>query len=186
MVQRLDTVQPNPYPRSEYARRVAWRLAERTLIRPSPPRAFRWRRWLLNRFGARVYGATRPTTRVWHPWLLEVGAWSMLGEGVEVYNLGEVRIGEHTVLSQRVFVCAGTHDHRDPALPLVRSGVTIGRGVWVAAEAFIGPGVTVGDGAVVGARAVVVRDVPANAVVAGNPAVVVGERTLRVGGGGGR
>ena len=44
---------------------------------------------------------------------------------------------------------------------------------WVAAAAFIGPGDTVGEGAIVGARAVVFKDVPARAIVAGNPAKVI-------------
>ena len=52
----------------------------------------------------------------------------------------------------------------------------IGENAWIAAEAYIGPGVTVGVGAVVGARAVAVHDVPAGAVVVGNPARVVSER----------
>jgi acetyltransferase-like isoleucine patch superfamily enzyme len=51
--------------------------------------------------------------------------------------------------------------------------VHIGRGAWIGFGASILPGVTVGEGAIVGARAVVVDDVPARAVVAGNPARVV-------------
>ena len=53
--------------------------------------------------------------------------------------------------------------------------VHIGNNVWVGDHATILKGVTVGDNAVVAARAVVTRDVPANAVVAGNPATVVKE-----------
>lgn len=45
--------------------------------------------------------------------------------------------------------------------------------VWIGTEAFIMPGVRVGKGAIVGARAVVSKDVPPYAVVAGNPARVV-------------
>ena len=51
-------------------------------------------------------------------------------------------------------------------------------GGWVAADAFIGPGVTIGQAAVVGARAVVVKDVPAFAIMVGNPARQVGIRHL--------
>jgi putative colanic acid biosynthesis acetyltransferase WcaF len=53
---------------------------------------------------------------------------------------------------------------------LLRTGLRIGANVWVAADAFVGPGVNIGDNVVVGARSVVLRDVEANTLVAGNPA----------------
>lgn len=60
-----------------------------------------------------------------------------------------------------------------PAEPLTRGPVRIGNDVWIASRAIILSGVTIGDGAVVGAGSVVARDVPAYAVVAGNPAKIV-------------
>lgn len=50
---------------------------------------------------------------------------------------------------------------------------TIGSDVWICARAIITQGVTVGHGAIIGAGAVVTRDVPAYAIVAGAPARVV-------------
>jgi len=49
---------------------------------------------------------------------------------------------------------------------------TLGNDVWIGHGAFIVPGVTIGDGAVVGAQAVVTKDVPPYALVAGSPATV--------------
>ena len=148
-------------------------------MRPSPGRAYGWRRFWLRLFGARVASTsrTRPSTRVMHPWLLTLGDHASLGDAVIVYNLGPVVVGDHTLVSQRTHLCAGTHDYTRPDLPLLRPPITIGRGVWVCAEAFVGPGVTVGENAVVGARAVVTHDVPEGVVVAGNPAKVVKQRT---------
>jgi len=57
-----------------------------------------------------------------------------------------------------------------------RGGVTIGSDVWLGSGCLILSGVTIGHGAVVAARAVVSRDVPPYAVVAGNPARVVRHR----------
>lgn len=54
-----------------------------------------------------------------------------------------------------------------------RGDTVVGNDVWIGTEALILPGVTIGDGAIVGARAVVAADVPAYAVVAGNPARVM-------------
>jgi putative colanic acid biosynthesis acetyltransferase WcaF len=63
-------------------------------------------------------------------------------------------------------------------MPLIKSSVTIGDSVWVCADAFIGPSVTIHEGAVVGACSVVVKDVPAWSVVAGNPARFIKERRM--------
>jgi putative colanic acid biosynthesis acetyltransferase WcaF len=87
-------------------------------------------------------------------------------------------VGDHSVVSQDASLCAGTHDHTRADLPLQRPPIHIGSGVWVCAEAFIGPGVTIGNNSVVGARAVVAGDVPAAVVVAGNPAKVVKTRSI--------
>jgi len=178
--QQLDTCKGYPYRLSEYARRWAWEWVQRVLIGFSPRRAYRWRRFWLRLFGATLgqAGAIRPDTRIIHPWLLSIGRYSILSDGVTVYNLGHVTIGDHTVVSQDVYICAGTHDYTKPDMPLLRPEITIGHGIWIGAGAFIGPGVNVGNNSVIGARAVVVKDVPAGMVVAGNPARIVKPRDM--------
>jgi len=179
--QRLDQTARFPYPPGFYLRRFLWMAVQALLIRPTPSRCRRWRTFWLRRFGADIQDTSgiRPTTYIWHPWQLKMGAYCCLSAGVTVYNLGEVTIGDHTVISQDVYLCAGSHDHTHPNLPLTRPPIHIGSGVWICAGAFIGPGVTIGDNAVVAARAVVVKDVPPGTIVAGNPARVVKDRPMR-------
>jgi putative colanic acid biosynthesis acetyltransferase WcaF len=178
--QRLDLCTPLPYTTGEYVRRLAWQLVQATVYRWAPRRAYGWRRMWLRAFGARIgHGVRiRPRVTVFHPWLLDVGDFCGLAEDVVVYNLGPVTIGRQTAISQGAYLCAGTHDHTRPDLPLLQPPVRIGAGVWVAAQAFIGPGVTIGDNAVIAARAVVVQDIPPGVIAAGNPAAVVKRRPM--------
>jgi putative colanic acid biosynthesis acetyltransferase WcaF len=178
--QRLDTCATYPYGLGEYLRRLLWNIVQATVFRWSAGRAYRWRRLLLRLFGARMAhgAAVRPSVRIMHPWLLQMDVHAMLGDGVVVYNLGPVSVGQHTIISHESYICAGTHDYTRPDLPLLRPPIRIGAGVWVCAQAFIGPGVTVGDNSVIGARAVVVKDVPAGVVAAGNPARVIKARPM--------
>ena len=66
------------------------------------------------------------------------------------------------------------HDHspNPPTAPTTAQITRIGNDVWIGHGAYIRAGVTIGDGAIIAAHAVVSRDVPAFAVVAGNPAVI--------------
>ena len=113
------------------------------------------------------------------PWNLEIGDWSSIGEHAFIYNLGKVTIGKSVTISYRAHLCAGTHDYTDPAMPLLKPPISIGDQAWICTDAYVGSGVTVGEGAVVGACGVAVKDVEPWAVVAGNPARVIGKRTLR-------
>jgi putative colanic acid biosynthesis acetyltransferase WcaF len=170
------------YSRREQLRRILWALAA-PLFRCSPRVCFGWRSFLLRRFGARVGRGTHiyNSAIIYMPWNLTIGDQSCIGEWALVYSLGPVTIGSRTTISQRVHLCAGTHDHTDPVLPLRKPPIAIGDQAWVCADAFVGPGVTVGNGAVVGARAVVTRDVEPWVVVAGNPARMIRKRVLASG-----
>jgi putative colanic acid biosynthesis acetyltransferase WcaF len=158
--------------------RALWLMTWAVLFRPSPNPFFGWRRFLLRIFGAEVGSAAHPysSVRIWAPWNLVMEAGSCLGPGVDCYSVDRIVLRPNAVVSQRAFICTASHDHRSPGFPLITAPVVIGESAWIAAEAYIGPGVTVGAGAVVGARAVAVRDVPAGAVVVGNPARVMSKR----------
>lgn len=178
--QQCDTVARFPYKPNEYARRLLWNMVQATLMRFSPNKLSQWRRFWLRLFGGTIPNTShfRSKTRIFHPWLLTMGEYSMFSDGVVIYNLGPVSIGDHTAISQDAYICAGTHDYTQPNLPLIRPSITIGSGVWICAGAFIGPGVTIGDNSIVAARAVVTKDVPPNVIVGGNPAKVIGLRPM--------
>lgn len=183
LAQSLDLCQPAPYSKAEYARRLLWECVQRTVFNLLPGRVAWWRRFWLRLFGAKLHRTSyiRPGVVVRHPWLFEVGAWTTIGDGVHVYNLGPIRVGHHCIVSQHVHLCNGSHDYTDPGLPLLRPSMTIGSGVWICADAFIGPGVTIGDNTVVGARSVAMRSIPSGVIASGNPATVLRDRPTPAG-----
>ena len=140
---------------------------------------------------------------------VHLGRWSWIGHGCKIRaHEGEVLIGAKTVLGQECTISAFQHvaigrecivadrvmlidfDHGvvETERPIREQGiykrdVNVGHNVWVGYGACFLRGVTVGDNCVVGTYAVVNRDVPSNAVVAGVPARVLRmrdtPRTLR-------
>lgn len=87
-----------------------------------------------------------------------------------------VTIGDDCFIGPNVSIYTACHS-TDPAERNTRDEfarpVTIGDNVWIGGSATILPGVTIGDNVTVGAGSVVVKDVPSNAVVAGNPARII-------------
>lgn len=94
-----------------------------------------------------------------------------------------VRIGRGTRIATGCALFAFDHGiapERPIAEQPVRSlGIIVGDDVWIGANAGVTDGVRIGDHAVVGMGAVVTRDVPPYAIVAGVPARVIGDRRTR-------
>lgn len=165
---------------SHRARRFAWMIVWRAFGSPGPRWLSAWRAFLLKLFGARIGEATLICggVDVLMPWNLTIGNGVAIGEGVNIYNFAEVRIGDDTCISQGVWLCTGTHDYERSSFPLQWRPIRVGASVWIAAEAFIHPGVVIHDGVVVGARSVVAHSLDAWGVYAGNPCRLIKPRTL--------
>ena len=157
---------------------LVWQLVQATLFGLSPRPMYAWRRFLLRLFGAKIGPGVeiRPTSRIAFPWKLEIANNVWVSDNTELYSLATIRIGAHSVISQRSYLCAAKHDHRRSDFAMIALPITIGEQVWVASDVFVAPGITIGDGAVVGARSSVFSDVPARAIVYGTPAQVKGWR----------
>lgn len=155
-----------------------WWIVEALFFHGSPQVFYGWRRFLLRIFGARVGRGVllRPSVRVTYPWKVTLEDWCWIGDEVTLYSLGEIFIGESSVVSQQSYLCTGGHDYTSPTFDLFAKAIRIEPESWVAAQVFVGPGVTVGKGAVVGACSVVLKNVPAGMVCAGNPLRVLRPR----------
>lgn len=158
--------------------RLLWGMVYLFFFRYSPRPLHGWRRILLRFFGASIGKGVHvyPGVRIWAPWNLEIDDYSGVGDGVQLYSQGLIKIGKYVVVSQGTYLCAGTHDYREPGFPLITKPIHIEDHVWVAAEAFIHPGITIGEGTVVGARSVVNRSLPSWKVCSGNPCIILKDR----------
>lgn len=112
---------------------------------------------------------------------LVVGGGAWIGQAAFMHAAGGIRIGADVGIGPHVCILTSTHADPGRALPIMAgpietAPVVLDDGCDVGIGAIILPGVTVGKGAQIGAGAVVTRDVPAYAVVAGNPAKILRHR----------
>lgn len=158
-----------------------WRVVQATLFAWSPWCIDGWRRWLLRLFGAEVGRGVviRPSVRVTYPWRVSIGDNAWIGEDVVLYSLAAIEIGADAVVSQRSYLCAGSHDPADPAFPIFGKPIVIGPEAWLATDVFVAPGVVIGRGAVVGARSSVFGDLPEGMICYGAPAQPVRPRVTK-------
>jgi putative colanic acid biosynthesis acetyltransferase WcaF len=160
---------------------LAWLYARKFLFESSVLPIAGVRRSALRAFGANIGRGTtiKPRFRVHFPWKLSVGEYAWLGEEAYILNLAPVVIGSNVCISQRAFLCTGSHDWSDPHFRLVSSPIEIEDGAWISAGVFVGPGVKIGRNAVATVGSVVLKDLPADMICSGNPCVPVKPRVLR-------
>lgn len=101
---------------------------------------------------------------------IDIGDHVLINSAASIYAAKSISIGSHTRIASLVGI-ADTNSHEVvPGEGIKVSPVTIGMDVWIGRGAIILPGCKIGDGAVIGAGSVVIKDVAAYTVVAGNPA----------------
>jgi putative colanic acid biosynthesis acetyltransferase WcaF len=171
-----------PYTAGEIAMRTLWAAVQATVFRWSPRPLHGFRARLLKLFGADIPEPGKvvvfPTVTVTFPWKLSLAPRAMIGPRVAVYNLAAITLQRGANISQNCHLCAGTHDYMRWSMPLLARPIVVGENAWLGADVFVGPGVSIGELCVVGARSVVVKDLPARNVCAGNPCRPIKERSL--------
>ncbi|WP_370653459.1 putative colanic acid biosynthesis acetyltransferase [Caballeronia sp. Lep1P3] len=165
---------------SDRLARVVWTVVYYLLFVPTPRVAHKWRRVLLRLFGATVGREAHvyPRVKIWAPWNLSIGDFAAVANGVTLYSIERIRLGERCVVSQGAQLCTGSHDFNSPSFQLTAKAIDIGADVWVCSEVFVCPGVEIAPGAVVGVRSVVTRSLKDDwTVYAGTPARKIAIRT---------
>jgi len=172
---------PSPHSARNKAARILWEICRLLLFRLTPWFWHAPRRLLLRAFGARIGRGVKimPSVRIWAPWNLTAGNFASIAASVDLYNVAPIKLGAHSTVSTRAFLCTATHEVDHPNMPLVTAPIRVGEGAWICAEAFVHPGVTLGTDAVAGARSVVIADVAPGQIVGGNPARLLRIRNLQ-------
>jgi acetyltransferase-like isoleucine patch superfamily enzyme len=105
---------------------------------------------------------------------IRIGDHCLISPGVRIGCSCGVTIGNDCMLANGAYITdSDWHGLYDRVGPGKSAPVMIGDNVWIGDRAVVCKGVSIGDNSVIGAGAVVVDDVPANVVAAGNPARVV-------------
>ena len=128
-----------------------------------------------------------PGSVIWAPRSVTIGKDVYVGKNVTIEVDGE--IGDGVLIANLVgIVGRSDHDQRELGISVRRSRwvgdfpdelsrtTVIGSDVWIGYGAIVLSGVSIGDSSIIAAGAIVTKDVPANSVVVGNPARVIGSR----------
>ncbi|RAP30234.1 acetyltransferase [Candidatus Marinamargulisbacteria bacterium SCGC AG-414-C22] len=104
-----------------------------------------------------------------------IGDYALLSPGIRIQAASKIVIGHSTMIASDVYISdANWHGIYDRIKPVGNTKeIIIGNNCWIGDGAKIGKGVTIGDNSIVAQGAVVVKDVPANVIVGGNPAKVI-------------
>ena len=109
---------------------------------------------------------------------LKIGDNVYIAKGSWMNAMGGIEIEDEVVIAPYVVISSLTHIYKDNSVRFGGSAaapVKIGRGTWLAAHTSIKSGVSVGRGNLVAANAFVAKDTPDNVICGGVPAKLIGE-----------
>ncbi|WP_292245489.1 putative colanic acid biosynthesis acetyltransferase [Mesonia sp.] len=178
-IQNLNTYKTPPGFRGRSKITVQlWWLVQATLFKLSPQFMYAWRRFLLRIFDAKIGKNViiRPSVKITYPWKLSIGDYAWVGDDVVLYTLGEIEIGAHAVISQKSYLCTGSHDYKSESFEIYAQKISIEKKCWLATDVYVAPGVTIGEGSVIGARSSVFKNVPKQKIGFGSPFKIIKNR----------
>ena len=177
----LSRYSPGPFDRGAgQFKEGLWLVVSLISFRLCPFSCSALKRAVLRAFGAHIGRnvTIKPQVKITFPWKLTVGDHVWLGEECWLLNLERLVIGSHACISQRAFICTGSHDYKRASFDLITRPVTVEDGVWVGAGCWVGPGVTLGNHAVLTAGSVATKNLAAQGIYRGNPALLVKQRVI--------
>lgn len=159
---------------------AVWYIIKVIFFLSALPFPYRFKAWLLRMFGAKIGRGViiKPRVNIHFPWKLSIGNDVWIGEEVFMLNFEQLTIGDNVCVSQRVLLCGGNHNYKDPEMPYRNGPISLHNGCWIGAACFVGPNVTVGTDTVVAAGSIVSKSLYENAVYSGNPLSFIKHRWI--------
>ncbi|MFM7179943.1 MAG: hypothetical protein ACKO2G_00470 [Verrucomicrobiales bacterium] len=107
---------------------LLWWLCRSLLFAPWFPLPSVLKVAALRVFGAKVGNGVviRSRVNITFPWKVEIGNHVWIGDEVLILSLDQVRIGNNVCISQRAFLCTGSHDFREVGFDLITKPIEIG------------------------------------------------------------
>lgn len=160
--------------------RILWILSSRMFFQTPIPFPYRFKCWLLKMFGAKTGHSViiKPNVTIKHPWMLEIGDHSWIGENVWIDNLVFVRVKNNVCLSQGALLLTGNHNYKKTSFDLITGEILLEDGAWIGAKSTVCPGVTCFSHSVLTVGSIATKNLEAYKVYQGNPAVAVKTRKI--------
>lgn len=158
-----------------------WYFINALFVRSSLFPFMGWRKMWLRAFGAKIGKGLviKNEVRIKSPWFLKLGDNVWIGENVWIDNLDRVEIGSNVCVSQNALLLTGNHDYKLENFPYRNAPIVIEDGAWIGAGCVVCPGVNVRRNAILTVGSVATKEMEANGIYQGNPAVKTRERVFK-------
>lgn len=136
--------------------------------------------FILKLFGTKIGKGVviKQSVNIKYPWFLEIGNYVWIGENVWIDNLGKVTIGNNVCISQGALLLCGNHNYKKSTFDLIVGEIHLEEGVWVGAKSVVCPGVTLKSHSILAVGSIANKDLEANSIHQGNPAIKIRERNI--------
>ncbi|MCK5559754.1 MAG: colanic acid biosynthesis acetyltransferase WcaF, partial [Thermoplasmata archaeon] len=113
-----------------------------------------------------------------YPWLLGLGNYTWIGEGVWIDNLTHVEIGSNSCISQGALLLTGNHNYKKTSFDLITGEILLEDGVWIGAKSVVCPNVKCKSHSILSVGSVAINDLEPYGIYQGNPAIKIRDRNI--------
>lgn len=176
----LNTYSNNWYNPGNKIKIISWYFTNILILKTMLPISSAIKVKILQLFGAKIGSGVviKPNVNIKYPWLLRIGDYCWIGEGVWVDNLAMVTIGNNVCLSQGAYLLTGSHNYKKETFDLIVGEITLEDGVWIGAKAIVCPNVICKSHSVLSAGSVATKELEELGIYQGNPAMWKRKREL--------